>query len=233
MIQRALLADRDPASLDLLSQHLQALGLAVNTVGTPEELIEQLLTTEIDIVFIDLNLGGAKAGIDAVSATADLIRGSGQTASIIVVARHLSESDQARLRSQDCHLLPKPIDPAALRQLLQHCPPAPKPEHLSATLTDLDGDELRLLQLAFIETLHSNYLDDLKSALEQHSARRAQAVLHKVKGSAGSFGFQQLGALAAVAEGLLRQGRSLDEVAAHIDLILAEAEHLQQSTNRG
>nr|WP_242513207.1 Hpt domain-containing protein [Halochromatium salexigens] len=87
------------------------------------------------------------------------------------------------------------------------------------------------MRSAFIEALNSHYLDDLRSALEQHSASQAQAVLHKLKGSAGSFGYHQLGALAASAEGLLRQGHALDEVAAQIEAVLAEAERLQQSTN--
>lgn len=235
MIQRALLADRDPASRDRLSQHLQALGLDVTAVSTSEALIEQLLTTEIERVFIDLNLAGTEVGIeasiDAVSATAHLIRGSGQTASIIVVATQLSASDQARLKAQDAHLLYKPIDPTALKRLLEHDLQGPTLDASSAEPAGLDGDELRLLRLEFIETLNSHYLDDLKAALEQRSARATRAVLHKLKGSAGSFGYHQLGALAASAEGLLRQGHALDEVAAQIDAVLAEAERLQQSTN--
>jgi CheY-like chemotaxis protein len=241
MIQRALLADRDPASRDRLSQHLQALGLDVTAVSTSEELIEQLLTTAIELVFIDLNLAGTedgtedgiKASIDTISATAHLIRGSGQTASTIVVATPLSTSDQARLTAQDVHLLCKPIDPTALKRLLEHDLQGPTPETASGEHAALDGNELSLLRLEFIETLNSHYLDDLKAALEQHSARATRAVLHKLKGSAGSFGYHRLGRLAASAESLLRQGHALDEVVAQVDVVLAEAERLQQSTNRG
>ncbi len=236
MIQRALLADRDPASRDLFSQHLQALGLDVTAVSSSEALIAQLLTAEIELVFIDLNLAGtdvgADVGIAAVTETAHLIRGSGQTASIIVIATHLSASDQARLSAQDCHLLWKPIDPTALKTRLERCLQAPSAAAPSAEPAGLDSDELRMLRSAFVEALNSHYLDDLRSALARHSASQAQAVLHKLKGSAGSFGYHRLGALAASAEGLLRQGHSLDEVAAQIDPVLAEAERLQHSTTR-
>ncbi|MFP4061402.1 MAG: Hpt domain-containing protein [Halochromatium sp.] len=262
MTQRALLAAGDPASRDRLGRQLQAFGLEVTAVGSGERLIEQLLITEIDIVFIDLNLvatevatdggdAGSPAGIDAEARTvagtvartvtgadtgidtiveiAQLIRGSGQTAPIIVVASRLSESDQARLHAPDCRLLSTPIDPAALQALLESCLQTRTSASLAATPAGLDEEELRALQSAFVEMLNSNYLDALESALEQQSASQTQAVLHKLKGGASSFGFEQLGALAASAEALLRQGRSLDEVRAQIAPILAEAERLQQS----
>ncbi|MFP4077380.1 MAG: response regulator [Halochromatium sp.] len=250
MTQRALLAAGDPASRDRLGRQLQAFGLEVTAVGSGERLIEQLLITEIDIVFIDLNLvatevatdggdAGSPAGIDAEAGTgtgidaiveiAQLIRGSGQTAPIIVVASRLSESDQARLHAPDCRLLSTPIDPAALQALLESCLQTRTSAALAATPAGLDQEELRALQSAFVEMLNSNYLDALESALEQQSASQTQAVLHKLKGGASSFGFEQLGALAASAEALLRQGRSLDEVRAQIAPILAEAERLQQS----
>lgn len=258
MIQRALLAAGDPASRDRLGRQLQAFGLEVTAVGSGERLIEQLLITEIDIVFIDLNLvatevatdgrdagspagidaeartvartvTGAGTGIDAIVEIAQLIRGSGQTAPIIVVASRLSESDQARLHAPDCRLLSTPIDPAALQALLESCLQTRTSASLATTPAGLDEEELRALQSAFVEMLNSNYLDALESALEQQSASQTQAVLHKLKGGASSFGFEQLGALAASAEALLRQGRSLDEVRAQIAPILAEAERLQQS----
>ncbi|MFW6259099.1 MAG: Hpt domain-containing protein [Halochromatium sp.] len=260
MTQRALLAAGDPASRDRLGRQLQAFGLEVTAVGSGERLIEQLLITEIDIVFIDLNLvatdggdagspagidaeartvagtvagtvtgAGAGTGIDAIVEIAQLIRGSGQTAPIIVVASRLSESDQARLHAPDCRLLSTPIDPAALQALLESCLQTRTSASLAATPAGLDEEELRALQSAFVEMLNSNYLDALESALEQQSASQTQAVLHKLKGGASSFGFEQLGALAASAEALLRQGRSLDEVRAQIAPILAEAERLQQS----
>ncbi|MFP4247359.1 MAG: Hpt domain-containing protein, partial [Halochromatium sp.] len=168
-------------------------------------------------------------GIDAIVEIAQLIRGSGQTAPIIVVASRLSESDQARLHAPDCRLLSTPIDPAALQALLESCLQTRTSASLAATPAGLDEEELRALQSAFVEMLNSNYLDALESALEQQSASQTQAVLHKLKGGASSFGFEQLGALAASAEALLRQGRSLDEVRAQIAPILAEAERLQQS----
>ncbi|MFW5723902.1 MAG: response regulator [Halochromatium sp.] len=254
MTQRALLAAGDPASRDRLGRQLQAFGLEVTAVGSGERLIEQLLITEIDIVFIDLNLvatevatdggdagspagidaeagtvAGTVAGIDAIVEIAQLIRGSGQTAPIIVVASRLSESDQARLHAPDCRLLSTPIDPAALQALLESCLQTRTSASLATTPAGLDEEELRALQSAFVEMLNSNYLDALESALEQQSASQTQAVLHKLKGGASSFGFEQLGALAASAEALLRQGRSLDEVRAQIAPILAEAERLQQS----
>ena len=225
--RRALLAACDPASLDHLSQQLQALNLNAISVSTTEQLIEQLLTTEIEIIFIDLNWLETEAIIEAMH----LIRGSGQTAPILLMTTPLSKAEEARLRSHDCHLLWKPIDPNALEMLLEQCLQTPRSEPLAANAAGLDDDEQRVLQRAFIETLNSYYLDDLRSALEQGSTSRAQAVLHKLKGSAGSFGYHRLGALAASADASLRQGHPLGAVMTHIDPVIAEAERLQQQLN--
>ncbi|MEA3640326.1 MAG: Hpt domain-containing protein [Lamprobacter sp.] len=225
--RRALIADSDPASHALLGEQLLALNLDVISVSSSEALIEQLLTAEIDIAFIDLNLDQ----IDEVLESIQLIRGSGQSAPIVVIASPLPEAEIARLQSQGCHLLWKPIALDALKTLLEECLQRSRSEPTSANSAALDDAELRALQQAFLEMLNSSYLKDLRSALEQDSASQAQAVLHKLKGSAGSFGYHQLGTLAASAERLLRQGYSLGEVIAHIDPIMTEAERLQQLKN--
>ncbi len=157
MSQRALLADRDPAGHDRLSQHLQGFGLEVTRVSSIEELVEQLLTAKIDIVFIDINLSAQDgeshiaaatgieaetgAGLDAIIDMAQLIRGSGQTAPIIVCATQMSASDQARLSTQDCRLLWIPFDPTALKNLLEQSLKASKPEPLSTPSAGLDEAE--------------------------------------------------------------------------------------------
>lgn len=222
--RRALLGDSDAGSRDVLSQHLQAFNLDVVKVSTCEQLIEELLAAEIEIVVINLNL----AEIGMIAASIHLIRGSGQSVPILSVADHLNESDQASLRAQDCRLLWTPIDSTRLKALIAQCLQQSRPERFPTSSDYLNDAEQRALQRAFIEMLNSSYLDDLRSALEQQSARKTQAVLHKLKGSAGSFGFHQLGMLAASAERLLRQGCSLDETRTQIDPVIAEAERLQQ-----
>ncbi|WP_338035848.1 response regulator [Halochromatium roseum] len=222
--RRALIADSDPMSRTQLGKQLIALNLDVTSVSTGEPLIEQLLTAEFDIVLIDLNLHQSGQLLDSIQ----LARGSGQIVPIVIIARHLPEAEQARLRSLGCHLLWKPFDLTALTTLLEQCLQASSPEHASANPAILGDDEQRALQRAFIEILNSSYLDDLRSALEQGSASQAQAVLHKLKGSAGSFGYHRLGALAASADRLLRQGYSLQAVTMQIDPVIAEAERLLQ-----
>jgi HPt (histidine-containing phosphotransfer) domain-containing protein len=226
--RRALIADSD-ADSDAesragLGEQLLALNLDLTWVSTTESLIEQLLTAEFEIVLIDLNLSQAGQVMDSI----ELARGSGQTAPIVVMATQLPEAEQARLGSLGCHVLRKPFDPATLTTLLEQCLHTLRPEHSSAESTGLDEDEQHALQRAFIEMLNSSYLDDLRSALEQDSSSRAQAVLHKLKGSAGSFGYDRLGTLAASADALLRQGYPLRAVMTHIDPVIAEAERLQQ-----
>jgi HPt (histidine-containing phosphotransfer) domain-containing protein len=225
--RRALIADSDAASRTGLGEQLLALNLSLTSVSTTESLVEQLLTAEFEIVLIDLNFDPSMDFTDSIH----LARGSGQTAPIVVMATHLPEAEQARLGSLGCHVLRKPFDPVTLTTLLEQCLHTSRPEHSSAESTGLDEDEQCALQRVFIEMLNSSYLDDLRSALEQASSSRVQAVLHKLKGSAGSFGFDRLGALAASADSLLRQGYPLRAVMAHIDRMMAEAERLQQLNN--
>ncbi len=222
--RRALIADSDSESRADLGEQLLALNLDLTSVSSSESLIGQLLSAEFEIVLIDLNLGQSHQITDSIQ----LARGSGQIAPIVIIATQLPEAEQARLRSRGCHLLWKPFDPATLATLLEQCLHTSRPEHSSANSADLDENEQRALQCVFIEMLNSSYLDDLKSALEQSSASQAQAVLHKLKGSAGSFGYNRLGKLAASADALLRQGYPLRAVVRHIEPVIAEAERLQQ-----
>lgn len=224
--RRALIADSDAASRTGLGEQLLALNLDLTSVSTGEPLIEQLLTAEFEIVLIDLNFSQSDQVVDSIQ----LARGSGQVAPIVVIATQLQlpEAEQARLRSFGCHVLWKPFDPATLTTLLEQCLQAARPERSSANPAILGDDEQRALQRAFIEMLNSSYLNDLRSALEQDSSSQAQAVLHKLKGSAGSFGYHRLGTLAASADRLLRQGYPLQAVMMQIDPVIAEAERLQQ-----
>ncbi|MCF7978380.1 MAG: Hpt domain-containing protein [Chromatiaceae bacterium] len=224
--RRALIVDSDAESRAGLGEQLLALNLDLTAVSTTESLIEQLLTAEFEIVLIDLSLGQR----DQITDSIQLARGSGQIAPIVVMATQLPEAEQARLGSLGCHVLRKPFDPATLTTLLEQCLQASRPERSPTTANPaiLGDDEQRALQRAFIEMLNSGYLVDLRSALEQGSASQAQAVLHKLKGSAGSFGYDRLGTLAASADALLRQGYPLRAVMTHIDPVIAEAERLQQ-----
>ena len=82
-----------------------------------------------------------------------------------------------------------------------------------------DDEDLAELVELFVEELPP-YADTIREAYENGEVDKLQVYSHRLKGSGGSYGFQELTDVAAVVEDVIRNQGSADELKTAIDALL-------------
>ena len=183
--KRAVLIDDSKLARFALTKQLKDQGLKVEAFESAEQGLAYLETEPADAVFMDHLMPGMD-GLEATRA----IRRNPDTANIPVVLCTSNDSEEHRraaLEAGAVDLLPKPVDPSRLTEVLARIahaesvpqqPPAAGTADLEALVTSrvrglLEGDALRALVAAAVETRIADLREELES-LRQATTRLSQ-----------------------------------------------------------
>ncbi|MCH8537635.1 MAG: response regulator [Alkalimonas sp.] len=191
---------------------MQPTGMTVLEAEHGQQALEQVQTHAVDLILMDMNM----PVMDGVEATRQL-RTMGYDVPIVALTADVLPEDKADfLQAGCCEVLTKPIDRAELYQTVQRLlqagqqrQEASKPIAASnAEITDMIS-QLRKQYVAQLPQQYQQLVDLLKA--EEQS--QALALLHKIKGTAGSFGLAAIAQQAAVLEQQLKTNTPADPTA--------------------
>jgi PAS domain S-box-containing protein len=228
---RVLLAEDAPDSQQLISFYLRRAGVQVETAEDGRAACTAALAALVagrpfDVILMDMQM----PLLDGYGATARL-RATGYTAPIVALTAHAMEGDREKCIRAGCDdFLAKPIDHDALIETVRGYlrtaegqPPAPLtartrvatvPTHLAARF--------------------AAGLSERAAAMEQSFAAGDLGTLgvlsHRLKGTAGAFGFPAITHAAAELEASVRDRSARDEVRACLDRV---ADLCRQAARRG
>ena len=197
---RVLLAEDGVDNQRLLATYLRQAGLEVDIVGNGQLAVERAMAHEYALVLMDIQM----PVMDGVAAT-KLLRAAGYASPIVALTANVMQTDVAQYRQCGCDdVLAKPVDRVQFYSVLQR--------HVSqATPPDLgeDSDYTRVLAALTAEFRAGlpATLSAIERALQTGDTATLTSLIHTLKGTAGSYGFAQITALAAEVEVSLRAGR--------------------------
>jgi two-component system, sensor histidine kinase len=216
---RVLLAEDVPDLRRLVASLLRSTGTEVVEVDDGRQALARAGSERFDLLLLDMHM----PVMDGREAT-EALRAGGYRGPIVALTADVIGEDVARYRAAGCdRVLSKPVERRALFEVLQQYLPAAAP----ATAASVAADPQVAAALAQIgERFRAQLpdeIDQLRAARAADDRGTLGELLHRLKGSAGSFGFPRLSELAAAATGALR-GDDPAALAAALDALLAELE---------
>jgi PAS domain S-box-containing protein len=188
---RILLAEDNLYNQRLISLYVCKTGAELDIVGDGEAAVEQALSSDYDLLLMDLQmprLGGLEA--------ASLLRQTLYEGPIVALTAHsmAGDRDQAMVAGFS-DFLTKPIDWQALYQVIA--------EHLAVAGSngqtgeaEADDPQLRALAKRFIDELLPD-IDKMKQSAAVGDWQSVRSQAHQIKGVAGALGYPQLTLLGA------------------------------------
>ena len=212
LLQGQVLVVDDVADIRLLVVDLlQQSGLTVTEAVNGAEAIECARKQSFDLILMDMNM----PVLDGAEATRQL-RAAGFSLPILALTADVLAEDQVSFLQAGCNeVLSKPIEPALLYQALARylarpsVPVASPPTEAAATVGSV-SERIAALKQRYLTQLPAQ-LEQLRLLLTQQDQVGLEALLHQIKGTAGSFGLQQIAALAAGMELKLKSGQPIAE----------------------
>jgi PAS domain S-box-containing protein len=218
---RVLLAEDAPDSQQLISFYLRRAGIQVETAEDGRAACTAALAALVagrsfDVILMDMQM----PRLDGYGATARL-RATGYTAPIVALTAHAMEGDREKCIRAGCDdFLAKPIDPDALIETLRgYIQPADGPAAPVPTMARTRGS-------AVPPELASRFV----AGLPERAAMMARSfaagdldtlgvLAHRLKGTAGAFGFPAITHAAAELEASVHDRAAPDEMRATLDRI--------------
>jgi CheY-like chemotaxis protein len=193
-----LLAEDGPDNRHLISAWLSRLGLHVDTAPDGARAVEMALAGHYDVLLMDIQM----PNMDGVQATR-LLRSTGFAAPIVALTANVMPEDRERYRAAGCtECVAKPVDFAELAAMLAGMLGA-APVAAPLPYTQLEG--YGGMRRQFEERLKAS-LAELGAAIAAADHAGGRSIAHMLKGSAGSFGYPRVTALAAELEQALMAG---------------------------
>ncbi|MFO1326860.1 MAG: ATP-binding protein [Rubrivivax sp.] len=207
-----LLAEDGVHNQRLIRALVQATGATMDVVDNGESAVQAALEGAHDLVLMDIQM----PRLDGVAAV-QLLRGAGHGGPVVALTANVMRSDIETYRAAGCDdVLAKPIDRARLYQVLSR--------HLRRSAAPVAADDGRLD--AVMRRLADSFRNDwpaqcaeLRAAVERRDLPALRTLAHRIKGLAGSIGFDHLTALAAPVQRALDEGRA-DEALTLTDMLL-------------
>lgn len=232
---RALIAEDNPANQMIAQSLLTRIGLRVDVVANGLEAVDAARSRPYDLVLMDIGM----PEMDGVAATRAIraIEGPIARVPIIALTAHVMRGERESLLGQGLDdYLAKPIDRTALLECLTRwlTPEAPQvtgshhteiPDHahgsdssidrrvLDQLLEDVGAENAEAVVDAFVLELERQ-ADQLQEAADKSDQEAMAQAAHRIKGSAASFGANQLSRLAASIEQAARSGEAESAVTA-------------------
>ena len=198
---RVLLAEDGVDNQRLLAAYLRQAGLDVTVVGNGRDAVETALRREFELVLMDIQM----PVLDGVAAT-QMLRGAGYSRPIVALTANVMKSDVQRYREIGCDdVLAKPVERERFYQVIAALVGA------ATQPAGIEGDddyarEIAALAAEFRAGLPAQ-IDRIRAALTRDDWAELKALLHTLKGTAGSYGYGRLTDLSAEVEAELSAGR--------------------------
>ena len=198
---RVLVAEDGVDNQRLLGTFLRQAGLEFDMVGNGSLAVQRALSNDYALVLMDIQM----PVMDGVAATKRL-RAAGYSGAIVALTANVMQADVALYRQSGCtDVLAKPIDRARFYSVLQsHVGPASLP---GSAVDDAYARELTALTVEFVAGLPTTF-DAIGQAAKDADWPHLKSLLHTLKGTAGSYGYAELTAMAGDAEAQLDAGRT-------------------------
>ena len=198
---RVLLAEDGVDNQRLLSTYLRQAGLSVDVASNGKVAVAQALSNDYALVLMDIQM----PLMDGIEATTYL-RAEGYSGPIVALTANVMQSDVARYRQCGCDdVLAKPVDRLRFYKVLQRFV-----DHAQQPDLEEEDDytrELRALTEEFCAGLPKT-LSAVSRASETADWAALKSLVHTLKGTAGSYGYPQITAMAAEVEARLASGQT-------------------------
>mgnify|MGYP001550788664 CR=1 FL=1 len=199
-----LIAEDNPDNQKLLELMLSQTGADAVYVINGQEAIDQAINNNFDLILLDVQMPVVN-GIEA----ATKMRDAGVSFPIVAVTANNEKKDMDHLLEIGFDdVICKPINRKEFFDLLANSlRPAPE-QRESESISDIekalnDDPEFQQLTQSFADTL-KYYATRLEDAKNKRHWDEMQSLAHKLKGTAGSFGFPKIGTIAAALEKQLK-----------------------------
>ena len=192
---RVLFADDALDNRRLVDHLLRKAGIEPVLVEDGQQAIDAVLTDEFDLILLDVQM----PNVDGLSA-ARTLRQSGVRTPIVSLSAGAMTSDVLKAIDAGCSMhLAKPFSKESffemLQRFLQATPVLEVPPSAVISSKLSDDAEMNQLLLDFIDSL-SPRIAELASACDQLDWPTIESRAHKIRGSAGLYGYKELHALA-------------------------------------
>ncbi len=205
---RILLADDGRENRDLLSHYLQQAGVEViqaenGVVAVEKALAASAAGAPFDLIFMDMQM----PVLDGYSATAKL-RSKGYSAPIVALTAHAMATDREKCLMSGCtDYLSKPArKPQLLEMAARYLSSTDAPPTLKSDVSD---EVVMMFLDTFVAELPAN-VRRLNHLLDEGNLADLLKIAHRLKGSAGLYGFMSITALAGNLEIGLEQKQALE-----------------------
>ena len=202
---RLLLVDDNRDNLTLIRLYLESDHYCIDEAENGAEAVERFAAAPYDLVLMDLEMPVVD-GYEATRRIRELERRRGvvPTPILALTAHAMDEHRQRCEQAGFTDFLAKPVRKAAVLRTLLHYlgPEGESAESLKTLPPDADAPNPSRLAalLPLFYDLASQTLDAAHAALDQGDLDQVRRQGHKLKGSAGSYGFPELARAAAALE---------------------------------
>lgn len=229
---RVLFADDALDNRRLVDHLLKKAGAEPVLVEDGQQAIDAALQSDFDLILLDVQM----PNVDGLSA-ARALRKAGIRTPIVSLSAGAMTSDVLKAIEAGCSMhLAKPFTRESFYQMLQKFLSASAPTEVPTSIILShklsDDDEMNELLLEFIDTLTPR-VHDLRAAWERNDWKAVEALAHKLRGSAGLYGYPELSALADTLEQQSKQevfqaGTTILEIVGQCERIVAGRDYTAQ-----
>lgn len=199
-----LIAEDNPDNQKLLELMLSQTGADATYVINGQEAIEKAIANHFDLILLDVQMPVVN-GIEAASK----MREVGVSYPIVAVTANNEKKDMDHLLQIGFDdVICKPINRKEFFDLLSNSLRLAPEQKQTESISDIekaliDDPEFQQLSESFADKL-KYYATRLEDAKNTNNWKEMQSLAHKLKGTAGSFGFPKIGTIAAALEKQLK-----------------------------
>ncbi|WP_455222870.1 response regulator [Kaarinaea lacus] len=195
---QVLLAEDTPENQKLISLHLHRSGVSVSVVDNGQEAVDVVMNHSFDLILMDMQM----PLLNGVEATQKL-RQAGYSTPIVMLTANTSQADRDICMEAGANdFLSKPIDFnqffAVLQKYLatQDGKESLQARNVRETRQQVIAEDKELVELDqfFLQHL-PEMIESIKNTAQQRNWQELEKLSHRLKGTAGSFGYHQLTAI--------------------------------------
>ncbi len=190
---RVLVAEDVEDNQYLFKLLLKGLGVEFVMVSNGEEAVEKALTEDFDLILMDMQMP-VMGGLEAT----ELLRGAGIEIPIYALTANVMKEDMEQHIAAGCNgTIAKPVDREKFKRIVSNV--LPKREAKQKQQAIMQDEAMKKLQEKYVGQLPEQ-VQVLNVSLINKDLSTLVSELHKIKGSAGSYGFSLLSVMSAELE---------------------------------
>lgn len=227
-----LCADDNEDNRQLVAYLVAKTGAKLTLVEDGQQALDVAEKMHFDLVLMDMQM----PEMDGLQATT-MLKQRGLQAPIIMLTANVDSTSKKQMLAVGAKAhFPKPIDSRRFYIMLAEylgksaeISDAAGADNISGTKDQNSASEFTQLILNY-RLSFKDKLDDIQEAIEQQNWMQLKSLMHKLKGSAGSYGFQELSELAILVEQQIDLGdykdatRYLKTMLTKLDLLYSETD---------